>query len=46
MDNIKPNSNKPGLFARVREHHLGTKFVLLATLSVGVLAGLRLHAEW
>jgi serine protease Do len=39
MDTLTPNPNKPSLFARVRGHRLATTFVLLATLSVGVLAG-------
>jgi serine protease Do len=39
MDTLTPNPNKPNLFARVRGHRLASTFVLLATLSVGVLAG-------
>src|SRR5271154_1491257 len=34
-----PNNIPPTLFERIRSHRLTTTFVLLATLSVGILAG-------
>jgi serine protease Do len=34
-----PNSTSPTLFERIRSHRLTTTFVLLATLSVGILTG-------
>ena len=34
-----PNNTSPSLFERIRSHRLTTTFVLLATLSVGILAG-------
>src|SRR5580698_199915 len=34
-----PNNTSPTLFERIRSHRLTTTFVLLATLSVGILAG-------
>jgi serine protease Do len=34
-----PNNTSPSLFERIRNHRLTTTFVLLATLSVGILAG-------
>ncbi len=37
MDTL--NSSSPTLFERIRRHRLTTTFVLLATLSVGILAG-------
>ncbi|SFS15940.1 serine protease Do [Granulicella pectinivorans] len=34
-----PNPSKPSIFERTRNHPLATSFTLLATLSVGILAG-------
>jgi serine protease Do len=34
-----PNNTSPTLFERIRSHRLTTTFVLLATLSVGILTG-------
>src|SRR5579864_5473320 len=34
-----PNNTSPSLFERIRSHRLTTTFVLLATLSTGILAG-------
>src|SRR5450755_840753 len=34
-----PTNTSPSLFDRIRRHRLTTTFVLLATLSVGILAG-------